>query len=300
MLRFFLFMVGVMAASASVAGESSPCPGGTAPIQIQIMNPENSGSKLYSSVAAIPFGLPHFRAFVESVTNHINARLAKKKLCVAGARDMESMDSATIHNRSLLQFVRWQRAMSNYATPAITDIKGRPPPSCRIFSPWIDLVLERTPAPSIRGVVYWNERQLLADQAVLAGARNVPPGRVKPMKPSEYGYFMGEFMNDYYSEPLGKPPSKLIEKRLPPDYLWLLRRAWQPGMGMRTQHFPGSNEAQAMIGVEKESAEGYTKLVITLVDRCFASGGKRAYYYRSILDVDDPVLLEQYKIDSIR
>jgi hypothetical protein len=282
MLRFFLFMVGVMAASASVAGEGSPCPGGTAPIQI--MTPGYGGSKPYSSVAAISSGLPHFRAFVETVTNHINSRLSKEKLCVTGAKDMESMNSATAHNRSLLQFVHWHHfVLSEYTVPIMTSIGGRNASlGCWIFSPWIDLYLEWKPVPLIYGVVYWNERQLLADQAILAGARNVQLGMVMPLKLSEFGYFRNEYEGN------------LIKERVPPDLLWLFRRTLSSARRNEQIH---NTEAYSMSRIREKGAEGYTKLVLALVDRCFASGGRHVYHYGSILDVDDPVLLEQYKID---
>jgi hypothetical protein len=259
-------------------------------VPIQIMTPGYGGSKPYSSVAAISSGLPHFRAFVESVTNHINARLAKEKLCVTGAKDMESMDSATIHNRSQLQFVHWPLFMPReYTVPAMSIIGGRESLSCWIFSHWIDLALEWKPTPSIRGVVYWNERQLLADQAVLAGARNVPLGRAMPLKPSELGPFVDEYVDTEHRHPR-KSATKPLEERVPPDILWLLRRSGYNERG-------GGRFMGDMHIAVKKGSEGYTKLIITLIDRCFASGGRHVYHYGSILDVDDPVLLEQYKID---
>jgi hypothetical protein len=55
----------------------------------------------------------------------------------------------------------------------------------------------------------------------------------------------------------------------------------------------------AMREAREKGAEGYTKLVISLIDRCFAADeSKRTNLrYASILDVADPVLLEQYRID---
>ena len=47
----------------------------------------------------------------------------------------------------------------------------------------------------------------------------------------------------------------------------------------------------------KQNAEGYTKLVTALIDRCFASDGT-AIHYNNILDVADLISLKQYKIDT--
>jgi hypothetical protein len=277
MLRFFLFMAGVIAAGTGMAGEVSSCPVDTVPIQI--MTPW-SGDEI-----------KHFRAFVTAVTEHINSRLVRDKLCINGAEDTDSMRSATSGNRSLLQFVHWRIAIYNeFLVPVMTSIGGLPFPSCRISSPWIDLVVYREPIPyvtqlsQIRGIVRWNERQFLADQAVLDGVCNVPPGKAMPLSPDDFGYFRVEYEDTELSHPR-KPAAKPIEERVPPDILWLFRRS------KRTRDADLVSSAMLMAG-----AEGYTKLVIALIDRCFASG-RESFHYNSILDAADLIPLEQYKID---
>ena len=279
MLRFSLVMTSVMAAGTSNAGGVSPCPVDTIPIQV---TGEISGDpKTILSAAGISDSQPHFRAFVTTVTEHLAARLAKDKLCI---------DSADSKKRSLLQFVNWPLTMGNKPPAPVPSLDARPSGGCRISSPWIDLAFERRPVPSIRGVVRWNERQLLADQAVLAGARNVPTGLAMPLKPSEIGHFVDDYEN---SEILREPAAGPIEARIPPDLLWLFRRSWQSTRG------PFSGAAgNAMTRAMKKGAEGYTKLVIALIDRCFASDGADIHY-DSILDVADLIPLEQYKIDTL-
>lgn len=282
MLRFSLFMASVMAASTSTAGGVSPCPVDTIPIQI--MNDTRSGAETKLSAAKISDSAPHFRAFVMAVTEHIAARLDRDKLCI---------DSADSKKRSLLQFVNWPLANWRNENPVpVLSLDARPPGGCRISSPWIDLAFERRPVSWIRGVVRWNERQLLADQAVLAGARNVPAGVATPLKGSEFD----RIANDYAdSEILRKFEIKpiAIEERIPPDLLWLFRHSWQSTRG------PFGNAADsAMNKAMEKGAEGYTKLVIALIDRCFASDGANIQY-SSILDVADLVPLEQYKINTL-
>jgi len=171
----------------------------------------------------------------------------------------------------------------------VPSLDVRPSGGCRISSPWIDLAFERRPVPWIRGIVRWNQRQLLADQAVLAGARNVPPGVAMPLRGSEYSHFAHEYES---SEIPPQPAAKSIEERVPPDLLWLFRRAWQSTRGP----FEGYVNASMRKATEK-GAEGYTKLVIALIDRCFASDGADIHY-NSILDTADLISLEQYKIDT--
>lgn len=281
MLRFSLFAVSMLAASTSTAGGVSQCPVDTVPIQITSWIQRSPVTTL--SASKISNSTPHFRAFVTAVTEHVAARLAREQLCV-GAADSKK--------QSLLQFVNWRIVDSGNApiSPA-SSLDAQPSGACRISSPWIDLAFERGPVPWIRGVVRWNERQLLADQAVLAGARDVPAGVAMPLKPREFG----DFANDYTdSEILYRPAAKPIEERIPPDLLWLFRHSVQSTRGPFSGYAGGAIDK----AVEK-NAERYTKLVIALIDRCFVSD-RAETHYDSILDVADLISLEQYKIDSLR
>jgi hypothetical protein len=159
---------------------------------------------------------------------------------------------------------------------------------CHISSPWIDLVVDRGTVPQIRGIIRWNEHQLLVDQAILDGAKNVPPGMALPLDPGELGYFEYEVLRESAAKP--------VEARVPPDILWLL-----PSLVGREDltdvHFPAR---YAMEDVAKKGAAGYTQLVLALIDRCFDSSasGRVDVHYSSILDIADPILLEQYKIET--
>lgn len=279
MLRFSLLMAGVMVASTSTAGSVSQCPVDTVPIQ---MTNEIRSDPIATLSTADMRSEPHFRAFVTAVTEHVAARLSKEKLCI---------NSAESKKRSLLQFVKWPLATSgNEPLAPVPSLDARPSGGCRISSPWIDLAFERRPVPWIRGVVRWNQRQLLADQAVLAGVRNVPAGVAMPLKRKEFNQFADvEYAN---TELLREPAVKPIEARVPPDLLWLFRRSWQSTLA------PFSGGAgNAMNNAMKKNAEGYTQFVIALIDRCFASDGAEIHY-NSILDAADLISLEQYKIST--
>jgi hypothetical protein len=279
------------AASAGTAGDVSSCSVDTVPIQV--MTPGHS-SETMRSAAEITNALPHFRAFVTAITEHVAARLDEDKLCIHGAEKMHSAEWST---RSWFQFLCWPLIMHrDYLVPRMDSSGASSPPSCRITSPWIDLVLDRRPVPVIRGIVYWNERQLLADQAVLAGASNVPPGMAMPLKPDELGHFIGEYRR---SEIHRRPTAKPVEERVSPDILWLLRRTW-PSTGGQTTPFPSPVIVRgSMYRATEKGAEGYTKLVLALIDRCFASdGASLRLHYNGILDAADPILLEQYRIDT--
>ncbi len=278
MLHCSLLMAGVTAADASTTGRVLLCPVDKFPIQTT--NELKSGPETTLSAADLP-SEPHFRAFVTAVTAHVAARMARDKLCVDGA------DSK---NRSLLQFVNWPLTTSgNQPLASLPSLDAPSADGCRISSPWIDLVVERGPVPWIRAVVRWNPRQLLADQAVLVGARNVPQGVAMPLKSSEFGQYAQDYAN---SEILGQPAAKPIEARVPSDLLWLFRASWQSTRGP----FSGAVSASMNIAMKK-SAERYTQLVIAVIDRCFASNGATIQYH-TILDVADLISLEQYKITT--
>ena len=143
----------------------------------------------------------------------------------------------------------------------------------------------------IHGIVRWNNRQLLVDQALLGGASNVPTGLAMPLTSSE----MGNFVQDYEaSELIGKAGSRSIEERIPPDILWLFRRTTAWGVESFYMDTRG-----AMSFVIKKNAENYTKLVIALIDRCFDSE-RMDIRYNSILDVADLISLDQYKVGPMK
>lgn len=283
MLRFSLFLTSVMVASTSTAGGVPQCSVDTAPIQIvgeSGSSPETtlSAAKPYDFAKQIGGSYPHFNVFVTAVTEYVAARLGRDNICLNSAESKE---------RSLLQFMHWRLLPGNNLPAPMQRLDAWPSGGCRISSPWIDLAFERKPVPWIRGIVRWNQRQLLADQAALAGAQNVPPDVAVPLTNSEISHFVAEYArSEFRREPAAKP----VEERIPPDILWLLRRSPQttaiPFIGL----VRGS-----MHNATEKSAEGYTKLVIALIDRCLASD-EADIHYDSILDVANPTLLEQYKI----
>lgn len=284
MFRFYFFTVVLMLiASTSRAEGDLSCSIDTLPIQIMdgtaIQESKRHGYMTTLSTLEESGTRLLFRNFVTTVTKHIAARLDKEKLC---------MDSPESKRQTLLRFMYWQigvRESMHDASLSILDVQ--PSEGCRISSPWIDIVFQRRPVPWIRGVIRWNERQLLADQAVLAGLPNVPLGVAMPFKLSELSQLAGDYAG---SEILHKPAIKPVEERIPPDLLWLYRRSTQS-----TRWLFGGREALD-IAMEKRAVH-YTNLVTTLIDRCFASVGTDIRY-NSILDVEDLISLEQYKIDS--
>jgi len=269
-------------ASAAPDAESVPqCPVDAVPIQIVEMDRSGPVITLLSA-ASIPDPHPlQYRSFVAAIVGHVAARLSEDKLCI---------ESAESRHRSLLQFEFGPPWLETHKP--VQRLDAPPSSGCRILSPWIDLAFERKPVPWIRAIVRWNHRQFLADQAVLAGAKDVPPDVAMPLTGGEFRDFLSEY------EAAGRFPgprrseTKPIEERVPPDILWLFRHT-----GGGTLPF-GTSALGAMLTVEIKNTENYTKLVIALIDRCFVSDGA-SLHYSSILDVSDLIPLERYKIDSL-
>ena len=286
MLRFCLFVVSVMLSCTSIAGGASPCPSDAVPIRI--VDEIWGGPDPVHSFAEV--SNPHFRTFVMAITEHVTARLARKNP-VSHGRPQRCINNDEGKNRSLLQFVaRPILAREDEVRAPALSLDAQPSVGCRITSPWIELAVERRPVPWVRGVVRWNERQVLVDQAVLAGARNIPTGLAMQLQQSEFIHFAQDYAN---SEILRKPAAKPIGERIPPDLLWLFRHSWQSTRGPF-----GQAAGSAMDTAIEKVAERYTKLVIALIDRCLASD-EVDVHYNSILDVSDLISLEQYKIDTL-
>ena len=276
MIRLILFLVvSVMAAGGtSMAENTSTYSVDTVPIQIMRERAPDDVTTL--SAAEIYDYPPGFSAFVTAVTEHVVASLAREKLC---------LDNAESKKRSLLQFAPWP-IVSNHLAP-VPPLETGPIGVCQISSPWIDITIERKPVPWVRAIIRYNAHQLLADQAVLEGARNVPPGVAMPLTQSEFEQYAFEYSD---STTRINPAKKPIEERLPPDLLWLFRRARQNMRG------PFSDMARVAMGKAMATgADGYTKIVIALIDQCFSSEGVEVQY-NNILDVADLIPLEQYKI----
>lgn len=310
MIRLIIFiMASLMALGGTSMAEDQPtCQMDVNSLPIAVNSgPWSSGvSRLVG--ANLNISPPNFKDFVTKVTEHLAAKLAQENICLNSAESQER--SLVQFNDLQLTLLSMERAMTqpnvkeivkeiNDATKrALKPLEVKSPGLCHISSPWIDIAIEREPVPSVRAIIRFSQRQLLADQAIMDGVSNVPPGIAMPLTPEEFNPYMDEYdlyaraeinPGHYKSKNSGyKLSDKPIEERVPPDLLWLFRRTSPSGL----RPFDPS---KTMIRAMDIGAEGYTKIVIGLIDQCFASGGE-SIHYSTILDVADIVPLEQYKI----
>lgn len=285
MIRSIFFIVSLMAAGTSLAGcTSQECPVDVDTVPIQIVRGGGEPDQVTTLTAADlnyssgPGQI--FSFFARDVTEHLAAKLAQEKICLSSAESRE---------RSLIQFVRWSGWL--HETP-VPQLAPRPLGVCRISSPWIDIVIARKPVPMVRGVVRYSLRQVWIDQALLAGGYNVPPGMTKSISHEEFERYAFEYAS---SEIYHKPTSKPIEERVPPDLLWLFDRSWDKDIPL-VGSFSGWAGSSGITAMDK-GTKGYTRIVIALIDQCFASDGADIHY-DNVLGVADLVPLEQYKITT--
>jgi hypothetical protein len=277
------------AEGTSLAENASTCPVDAVPVQI--LSSRRDGPVTTLSDARKPDN-PLYDTFITTVTKHLATKLAQENLC----------PTPYYWDFSSIKFARlpYCAQEDDNTRSALSPLQVRPSGVCRLSSPWIDLAIGRDPIPKVRAIVRFNERQILADQAVMAGVRNVATGVAMPPTHKEFLAYTFEY-DKYVSEERAarydrsgnsrpKSTDNPIEERVPPDYLWLFRQGGSGGSA------PFAVYAKEDIKkTTRKGAEGYTKIVIALIDQCFASDGAEIHY-NSILDIDDPALLKQYKI----
>src|SRR5687768_16316665 len=102
---------------------------------------------------------PAFRAFISKVLEGIQGRFGHYAI---------SPD-----RRAGLHFVRIALASSGDHIPSQENSAGIPADNaCVIDSPWANIAISGNPVPQVYGTFFWNERQILQDQAVLANVTN--------------------------------------------------------------------------------------------------------------------------------
>ena len=277
MIRLLLFLIAsvMLTGGTSMAESISTCSVDTVPIQI--IGRWGGRDVATLSTIRLSSGDPNFNTFITTVTEHLAARLAQENFC---------LDSAESKARSLIQFADIYACVSedDPILSALQPLEASPSDVHRIYSPWIDIAIERNPVPSVRAIVRFSERQLLVDQAVLSGAHNVPLGVAVPPTPREDANFKSKyrFATIYITE---EPQEKPIEELVPPDFLWLLDRS---SMGHK------NSDSSVLHHMMRASTADYTKIVTALIDQCFVSK-EAELRFNSVLDVADLVPLEQYK-----
>lgn len=270
MSRYLLSFIGFVLACASGAVYASACNESAVSIQVsdEIRGPRVASLSKVSD--------PVLKKFATTVTAHVERIARGGGECVEGDFN--------------LVFVR---------TPLVENHPAKPLPSisgeeafngCRISSPWVEFEFDNSPVPKGRGVIRWSQRQLLVDQAMLAGDIQGADARVAVLSDDEFERYAKVYAD---LEILRKSEANSLGSSIPPDILWLFQHSWQSTRG------PFSLGAMsAMDNLMERGAERYADLVVSLINHC-ASFGQGDFRYKTILDLKGVVPLDKHKIDNL-
>jgi hypothetical protein len=183
-------------------------------------------------------------------------------------------------------------------------------------SPWLQLSL--TPDCKLTAVFIWNKRQLIADQAFLAGVLPVTKGIVTPINdpnrflPKEYKQsviLLGDYSKAVPGGLVAERPSVALDKqqetvkrfvahKYPPDLFWFFSLIKSSKFMMDAGTFSSQlirNERRLSRHANTVQAE----LVMALASR-FIGKSSQHLKYNSILDVESLVDLSKYRNEEIK
>jgi len=110
-----------------------------------------------------------------------------------------------------------------------TSDKHGEPGLRRLNSPWVRIEISGQPVRRMDAVFVWNERQVLRDQAFMAGG--APSSKASPVSidGAVLGQYSAEYDNLVLRAPIGRAKAGLDElaTRTPPEILWLYQHAVQ-------------------------------------------------------------------------
>ena len=273
MSRYFLSFIGFVATCASNVVYASACNESFLPIQIvdELRGPR--------AVSLSEVSDPVFRKFVSTITSHVERLLQEGGDCVG--EDV---------NHSGLLVVRTPLVQNFPVIPLPSDFGEPAFNGCRISSPWVDFEFDNSVAPKVRGVIRWNQRQLLVDQAMLVGDIQVADARITELSDDEFESYAQAYVDLVI---LHKPEASPLGSSIPPDILWLFQNSWQSTRG------PFSLGAMsAMDKLMERGAERYADLVVSLIDSCVSSG-QGELHYKSILDLKSLMPIDKLKIEKL-
>lgn len=192
-----------------------------------------------------------------------------------------------------------------WAVLGLCSAEGEPVRSggCSLESPWLRLTYDPGRSPPYMATMIWSERQIIADQAVLAGYAP-DQGPLLPVKPAEYDemlkiYIERELLN---FEKKSKPESLTSDDGLPAEFLWLFRRPFQ------TTYVPFDNLVSSEFSDEilPQVTPRQTSLTIDLAKLCRSQPAERGtqpsrrIIVRTVKDAIFAIYSPPYKVLTTR
>lgn len=250
-----------------------------------------------------------FPTFVELATDHVLSEFANEIPCKQNPAGPPPIELIFVY-LPLFFTGDMPSPPPNIAPPALDA-------GCYLKSPWAEISFERSPAPKLRAVFIWNDRQFLRDQVDLSDPPDPLPGlpahiwdeirltqavNTSAERPMPLPWIIWEQLIWIYA---GSENSKVQRffspqdrqtalEQIPTDLMWLFRQAHQHPFVP-----PDQEMDRTMQDFRKRISADYTHLAIKLVDQCMSLENSQ-FHYERINDLDGIVKLDEYRIHSLR
>ena len=166
-----------------------------------------------------------------------------------------------------VRITRIPMVSSGEKTVAIAQMPASSAPSptagsCLVISPWADLAVSNN-GRRISGAIYWNERQLMQDRAVLRGTTEVGVAPQTSLPRSTFERHARTYAAQVIGNPNQATDRALLAKGIPADLLTLFRSASQSTRGRFSNGADG-----AMRKAAATLAPYYANLAVSLIRAC--------------------------------
>lgn len=223
-----------------------------------------------------------FKNFVVSISNYISDNIEKLINFYNCSNDNPKIELCFVYRPLILQ-----KAGGECSSLITDDLKSNI--ISHLKSPWVTITRNRSPMLTLHAVFMWNERQVLIDQALLAGSDIAQIKSNASIEAAVFEKYVEEYANSILLAPTPEAQAEAnvrIVERIPADILWLFRQGWQ------STHAPFSMESRHTLHLVLERAVNqYIDLSKALFDRCFISKNTNEQFHNifslhSIIDIN--------------
>ncbi len=230
-----------------------------------------------------PYGKPvstidnkHFKAYVNTISNHIFTKIDKMVQCRGTASENPQVELVFVYRPAI------SRGIAPYNDSPTKFWDNR-----YLDSPWVKLAFDKSSQHNVRGVFVWNERQFLLDQAFIK-TRHVSD--TKPLQPIDLETFQ-QWALEYTGTKLTQGSKIANQLQFPVDILWLFKYVHSTSLSDSASDVPMTS-LRSIIDGEKL---GYTDMTKVILDRFF-SESKTDIRYDNILDTQAVFNIDKYRI----
>jgi hypothetical protein len=259
-------------------------------------------------------GYPEIRSYVAK-TSALFLKLlsAKTRLVPARSKDADVRITYILNNYT---YKTPYKTDNKTVFDLLRDLPATAADARTLTSPWLQLSL--TPDCKLTAVFIWNKRQLIADQAFLAGVRPVTKGIVTPINdpnrflPKEYQQsviLLGDYSKAVPGGQAAARPSvalykqqetvkRFVAHKYPPDLFWIFSLIKSNKFMADTGTFIAQLVHRERL-LSRHANNVQAELVTILATR-FMTERSQHLKYDSILDVESLVDLSKYRNEEIK